>query len=75
MFTFRLTAVTPDGRGFDHSWGDTYEVTAESYEEARADVLAREGVPGTQPYAFIVKAWASDGAPWTEIDIDTGEAL
>lgn len=73
MLTFQLTAVTADGRGFDHSWGDTYQVKAATYEEARHDVLSREGVPGSQPYVFITQAWQYDGSVWAKIDIDTGE--
>lgn len=73
MFTFQLTAVTADGSGSDHSWGDTYQVQAGTYEEARYDVLSREGAPGTQPYAFITQAWRYDGVNWVKLDIDTGE--
>lgn len=73
MFTFQLTAVTAAGSGFDHSWGDSYQVQADSYEEARHDVLSREAAPGTQPYALIVQAWRYDGTVWAKVDIDTGE--
>lgn len=75
MLTFQLTAVTADGRGFDHSWGDTYRVEAGTYEEARHDVLSREGVPGSQPYVFITRAFMHNGFGWVKLDIDTGEAL
>lgn len=75
MFTFQLTAVTADGSGLDHSWGDTYQVKAGTYEEARHDVLSREGTSGSQPYAFITQAWMYDGGVWVKLDIDTGEAL
>jgi hypothetical protein len=68
MILFRLTVATKDGYGFDHSQGDTYEVEAPDYLAAEADVLGREGIPGTQPYARIVKGWVSDGwGGWAEI--------
>jgi hypothetical protein len=68
MTAFRLTAVTKDGYGYDRSWGDTYEVEAESYLAAEADVLGREGTGGTQAYARIAKGWVSDGfGGWIEI--------
>lgn len=75
MFTFQLTAVTADGSGLDHSWGDAYQVEAATYEEARHDVLSREDSSLGQPYVFITQAWRYDGSAWAKVDIDTGEAL
>jgi hypothetical protein len=54
---FRLLVTKDDGSGFDHSWGDTYEVDAKNYKAARADVLGREGAEGSKPYTTVVKAW------------------
>lgn len=67
---YRLTAVTEDGFGTTFSWGDTYEVQAASYEEARADVLGRESSDGKKPYARITSAWRRNGnSPWQKIEI------
>lgn len=65
MSTYRLTAVTAQGHGFDHSWGDSYEVEADSYRAAEEDVLGREGTDGKLAYAKIVRAWLKDGWSWT----------
>lgn len=71
MNLYRLTAVTKDGTGFDHSWGDTYEVAAASYDEARKDVLGREGSDGKQHYTRIVKAWIKgEGGTWLNIEVE-----
>jgi hypothetical protein len=67
MATYRLIAVKADGTGDDHSWGDTYEVKADDYLAAEADVLGRQGTDGTQPYARIVKGWVKDGWRWTQL--------
>lgn len=67
MFTYRLIAVTAGGTGFDHSWGDSYEVEAGSYLAAEADVLGREGTSGTRPYVKIVTAWVKDGCRWVQL--------
>ena len=77
MTTYRLIAVKADGTGFDHSWGDSYEVEAADYLAAEADVLGREGTDGTQPYARIVKGWVKDGWRWTPIPVcqDCGNAI
>lgn len=64
MPAFRLIAVKADGTGFDHSWGDSYEVEHATYPEAEADVLGREGAGGTRPYTRIVKGWAKNGWRW-----------
>lgn len=64
---YRLIAVKADGTGDDHSWGDSYEVEAENYLLAEADVLGREGTEGTQPYARIVKGWVKEGWRWAPI--------
>jgi hypothetical protein len=64
---YRLIAVTADGTGYDHSWGDSYEVEAASYLAAEADVLGREGTEGTQPYTRIVKGWVKEGWRWTQL--------
>jgi hypothetical protein len=66
---YRLMVTTEDGSGFDHSWGDTYEVDAKNYKAAKADVLSREGVPGSKPYTTVVKAWRMhDGSKtWMQI--------
>lgn len=77
MATYRLTAVTADETGYDHSWGDTYEVEAADYLAAEADVLGREGIEGSQPYTRIVKAWLKGAKrfrrDYTELDPATGE--
>jgi len=65
--TFRLIAVKADGYGETYSWGDTYEVEAENYLAAKADVLGREGTGGSQPYVKIVKGWMKDGWRWVPV--------
>lgn len=57
MRFFKITAVTAGGGGHDHAWGDTYEVHADSQEEAEARVLALQPAEGTEPYARIVRTW------------------
>jgi len=69
MAAYLLTAVTAEGYGLTYHWGDTYEVRAESYEAAEADVLGRAGGDGGRPYERIVKAWARDGALWAELPL------
>lgn len=69
MAAYLLTAVTAEGYGLTYHWGDTYEVRAESYEAAEADVLGRAGGDGERPYELIVKAWAKDGALWAELPL------
>lgn len=64
---YRLTAVRADGRGFTYGRGDTYELEADIYDAAEADVLSREGISGTLPYARIVKAWAWDKGTWVQL--------
>lgn len=72
MSTYRLMAVKAGGTGFDHSWGDTYEVEADSYTDAEMDVLCREGTDGSHPYDRVVKAWVkADGWRWEELDTET----
>lgn len=73
MTHFMLTAVTEDGTGYDHSWGDRYEVHAGSYAEAEQKVLGLEGTEDSKPYARIVKAWVKDGIGWAELDPATGD--
>lgn len=76
MIHFILTAVTEDGTGYDHSWGDRYEVHAASYDDAREHVLGLEGTRGSKPYALIVKAWAKrEPFGWDQLDPATGEPL
>jgi hypothetical protein len=67
IMKFRLLVTTEDGSGFDHSWGDSYEVEAENYAAARADVLGREGVPGSKPYTTVKRAWMKNDARGTWI--------
>lgn len=67
---FRIIAVTEDGTGHEHSWGDSYQVHAESYEAAEARVLGLEPATGTSPYARVVKAWRQVTTPcpgWEQI--------
>jgi hypothetical protein len=70
---FMLTAVTEDGAGYDHSWGDRYEVHAGDYAEAAQKVLSLEGTKGSRPYARIVSAWVRRGISWIKLDPATGE--
>jgi hypothetical protein len=69
MATYLLTAVTAEGYGFTYTWGDAYEVQAESYDAAEADVLGRVGVNNKPAYARIVKAWVKDGGSWSEMSV------
>lgn len=67
MSTYRLTAVTAEGRGLTYSWGDAYEVEAANYGAAEADVLGRVGTDGEKAYTRIVKAWVMDGWGWSKL--------
>lgn len=69
MAVYRLIAVTAEGYGLTYYWGDTYEVEAENYEAAEADVLGRVGANDEQPYARIVKAWVKDGWNWARLEL------
>jgi len=69
MATYRMTAVTADGYGLTYLWGDTYEVDAESYDAAEADVLGRTGVAWQAPYDRIVKAWVKNDGNWAELPV------
>jgi hypothetical protein len=71
---YLLTAVTEDGAGYDHSWGDRYEVHAGSYGEAAQKVLGLDAPRGGKPYARIVRAWVQRPVfGWDELDPATGE--
>jgi hypothetical protein len=67
MATYLLTAVTPEGYGLTRHWGDAYEVEAESYDAAEADVLGRVGADDKPSYDRIVKAWVKDNGSWAEL--------
>lgn len=69
MAAYLLTAVNAEGYGFTYTWGDAYEVQADSYEAAEADVLGRLGVDDEPPYERIVKAWVNDGQGWAELPV------
>lgn len=70
MAAYLLTAVTTEGFGLTYHWGDTYEVQADSYDAAEADVLGRVGAADQPPYDRIVKAWVRDGnGIWTELPL------
>jgi hypothetical protein len=69
MAAYLLTAVTPDGYGLAYHGGDAYEVEAESYEAAEADVLCRVGADEKPSYSQIVKGWVKDGGVWTELPV------
>jgi hypothetical protein len=73
MAIYRLIAVTADGYGLTYMWGDTYEIEAESYEVAEADVLGRVGGDGERPYERIAKAWAKDGRRWAALALTADE--
>jgi hypothetical protein len=70
MAVYRLTAVTAEGFGLTYSWGDAYEVEADSYEAAEADVLGRVGADDQQPYDRIVKAFVKDGWSWAGLELE-----
>lgn len=67
MSLYKLTAVNEHGYGADHSWGDSYEVHASSYGEARDYVLGLEDATGPA-YVQVVRAWRKDGWFWTVLD-------
>jgi hypothetical protein len=68
MAVYRLTAVTAEGHGLTWTWGDTYEVEAESYAQAEAGVLGRAGADGETRYARIARAYVW-GGPWAELTL------